>query len=220
MAWKCPRRKLVVVLDFGPLPELGGISGPITGPTHITMEAIRKMIMNGRAVLECDPADPRNEEKRIRLDSTNVSEQNFGKFESVVQEELKRLESIVAESEKKDEPSKNAATEEETVAEPAAVTDGFRPTEGEVAAEGYAPSEETTKEETTDDSSETTEEETVVELQAPANTEDSVTEDGPEKNATESDANDAEETAAPSNQMVIPVQQNQGGGKNKKNRHK
>lgn len=75
-------RKLVVVRDAGSLPELGGISGPLSTPTKITMTAIRKMITNGRTVFECDPADPRNKDKMIRLDLVNVNEIHFGKEQS------------------------------------------------------------------------------------------------------------------------------------------
>lgn len=88
-------RKLVVVMDYGRLPELGGISGPILSPTNMTLHAIKAMVSHGKTVLECDPRDPKNVDKRIRLNIANVITQNFGREEALIREELKRLEKAV-----------------------------------------------------------------------------------------------------------------------------
>ena len=71
-------RKLVIVRDGGILSELGGICGPIPNPTRIPVKKIIDMIVHNRTVFECDPADPRNEEKRVKLTLLNVKQDNFG----------------------------------------------------------------------------------------------------------------------------------------------
>ena len=73
------KRKLVVVMNPGPLPELGGIGGPITTPTNVTMQAIQKMIMNGKTVYACDPTCPRDASKRVLLDIGNFNNDVFCK---------------------------------------------------------------------------------------------------------------------------------------------
>ena len=70
-------RKLVVVMDSGPLSELGGIGGPIITPTRVTLSAVKKMLINGRKVYACDPSDPRNTDKYVLLDMVNVTDDNF-----------------------------------------------------------------------------------------------------------------------------------------------
>lgn len=70
-------RKLVAVYDNCVLPELGGIDGPVS-PSKITMDAILKMVMAGRTVYECDPANPAAVERRVRLTLENVKSVNFG----------------------------------------------------------------------------------------------------------------------------------------------
>lgn len=71
-------RKLVVVHDRCVLPELGGISGPIVTPSKIPVDTIAKMVLQMRTVYECDPKDPGNVEKRVRLTTDNVKKANFG----------------------------------------------------------------------------------------------------------------------------------------------
>ena len=71
------RRKTVVVLESGRIPELN-ICGPIQTPTRIGIKNIAMMVKNGKNVLECDPKDPHNQDKRIKLTTENVGKDNFG----------------------------------------------------------------------------------------------------------------------------------------------
>ena len=71
------RRKTVVVLESGRIPELN-ICGPIQTPTRIGIKNIAMMVKNGKNVLECDPKDPHNQDKRIKLTVENVGKENFG----------------------------------------------------------------------------------------------------------------------------------------------
>lgn len=71
-------RKLVVVNDNVRLVEVGNIYGPISTPTRIPLETIRAMCVKNRDVWECDPVDPRNREKRVKLTLANYGETHFG----------------------------------------------------------------------------------------------------------------------------------------------
>lgn len=71
-------RKLVVVNDNVRLVELGNIYGPISTPTRIPLETIRTMCVKNRDVWECDPNDPRDREKRVKLTLSNYGETHFG----------------------------------------------------------------------------------------------------------------------------------------------
>ena len=71
-------RKLVVVNDNVRLVELGNIYGPISTPTRIPLESIRALCVKNRDVWECDPSDPRNREKRVKLTLANYGETHFG----------------------------------------------------------------------------------------------------------------------------------------------
>lgn len=70
------KRKTVVVNESGRLPEIN-ITGPITKPTRIALPNIAKMVKSGKDVEECDPADPFNIEKRVKLTVENVGKDNF-----------------------------------------------------------------------------------------------------------------------------------------------
>lgn len=70
-------RKLVVVHDMGPLPELGGIAGPVSAPTRIPISKIGKLLNNGRTVYECNPVDPRAEGSRVKLTVENYRDEHF-----------------------------------------------------------------------------------------------------------------------------------------------
>lgn len=70
-------RKLVVVANSGPLKELDNLCGPISSPVRITMDAIHKMVLNGKKVYECNPAAPGNEEMRVLLTIQNYDKDNF-----------------------------------------------------------------------------------------------------------------------------------------------
>ena len=71
-------RKLVVVNDAVRLVELGNIFGPISTPTRIPLEMIRTMCVKNRDVWECDPNDPRNRDRRVKLTLSNYTVTNFG----------------------------------------------------------------------------------------------------------------------------------------------
>lgn len=66
-------RKLVIVKDHGYIPELKA-TGPIRTPSRIPIETIRKLLVNGRTVYECDPAAPADDKKRIKLTLQDIIE--------------------------------------------------------------------------------------------------------------------------------------------------
>ena len=70
------KRKTVVVLESGRLPELNML-GPITKPTRIALANIAMMVKNGKKVQECDPSNPMDLDKRITLTVDNVTKDNF-----------------------------------------------------------------------------------------------------------------------------------------------
>ena len=77
-------RKLVVVLEGGTIPELNNIGGPIVHPTRIELKNIAALVKNHKNVYECDPSDPNNEEKRIKLTTLEqVTGNNFGENKNV-----------------------------------------------------------------------------------------------------------------------------------------
>lgn len=117
------RRKTVVVLESGRIPELN-VCGPIQTPTRINIKNIALMVKNGKNVQECDPKDPHNQDKRIQLTTENVGKENFGapevKTESKPQQEKTPKSKIVVETakeekveEKKDPEDKKVSTIEE-----------------------------------------------------------------------------------------------------------
>lgn len=70
-------RKLVVIPDTGFMREIGGVTGPLQRPTRIPVDNIAELIKNGKTVWECDPADPMDAKKRIRLTAANLRKANF-----------------------------------------------------------------------------------------------------------------------------------------------
>lgn len=74
------RRKTVLVLESGRIPELN-VNGPISRPTRINLVTIANMVKHGRNVVECDPDDPHNTDKRITLTTENVGKDNFSNDE-------------------------------------------------------------------------------------------------------------------------------------------
>jgi hypothetical protein len=66
-------RKLVVVKDCGFIPEIKA-SGPINTPTKIPTDTIKKMVVNGRSVYECNV---QNTADRVKLTIHNVDKVNF-----------------------------------------------------------------------------------------------------------------------------------------------
>ena len=111
-------RKLVVVNDNVRLVEVGNIYGPISTPTRIPLETIRAMCVKNRDVWECDPADPRNREKRVKLTLANYGETNFGIGEGA----KKQVEPAPALVEEKKEEAPVAEAPEVPVEEPAEET--------------------------------------------------------------------------------------------------
>ena len=119
------RRKTVVVLESGRLPELN-IAGPITVPTRIALTNIATMVKNGKNVEECDPADPYNKEKRVKLTIENVGKDNFANGGNVtvasenkveIEEDVKKPEETPVEKVVETEVSEPKKEEAETVAE-------------------------------------------------------------------------------------------------------
>ena len=128
-------RKLVVVNDNVRLVEVGNIYGPISTPTRIPLETIRAMCVKNRDVWECDPADPRNREKRVKLTLANYGESHFGIGENL----KKRVESTPAPVEEKEEEAPVAEVPEVPAEEPAEET---VETDVESADEDSAPAQE------------------------------------------------------------------------------
>ena len=144
-------RKLVIVKDGGILPELGGICGPIPNPTRIPVKKIIDMIVHNRTVFECDPADPRNEEKRVKLTLVNVKQDNFCSNASKSEEKKEE----VPETPKNEEPKKEEV----------------KPEEKEEAAPVKEPVKEESKEEAPAEKAEEAKEEVKPEEAAPVATE-------------------------------------------------
>ena len=128
-------RKLVVVNDNVRLVEVGNIYGPISTPTRIPLETIRAMCVKNRDVWECDPADPRNREKRVKLTLANYGETHFGIGEGA----KKQAEPAPAPVEEKEEEAPVAEAPEVPAEEPAeeTVETGVEP-----ATEDNAPAQE------------------------------------------------------------------------------
>lgn len=76
-------RKLVIVKDRGYIPELKA-TGPIRTPARIPIETIRKLLVNGRTVYECDPASPADENKRTKLTLQAITEPTPAESEAPV----------------------------------------------------------------------------------------------------------------------------------------
>lgn len=188
-------RKLVVVMDYGRLPELGGISGPILSPTNMTLHAIKAMVSHGKTVLECDPRDPKNVDKRIRLNIANVITQNFGREEALIREELKRLEKAV---EQIDSGEKKESD--------------FRPIESSIEEPGNVDTEEPKVEQDVKEEDIPTSYEQTEDSEEPGNVD---TEESEQKD-TATDNNSKSNPA-----MTVPVkQQDQKSHKNKNKNHK
>ena len=128
-------RKLVVVNDNVRLVEVGNIYGPISTPTRIPLETIRAMCVKNRDVWECDPADPRNREKRVKLTLANYGETHFGIGEGA----KKQVEPTPAPVEEKKEEAPVAEAPEVPAEEPAEET---VETDVESADEDSAPAQE------------------------------------------------------------------------------
>lgn len=117
------KRKTVVVLESGRLPELN-IAGPITVPTRIALTNIATMVKNGKNVEECDPADPYNKEKRVKLTIENVGKDNFANgvnvkpaSENKVKEDVKKTEETPVEKSVEAEATEPKKEESETATE-------------------------------------------------------------------------------------------------------
>lgn len=70
-------KKLIVIETYGLLTELRGIVGPCLYPQMLDVNIIKKLVDGGKIVKECDPEDPSNAEKRVRLTQRNFNKPNF-----------------------------------------------------------------------------------------------------------------------------------------------
>ena len=66
--------KLVVIGTTGPIPELGGISGPISSPSRVEVSTLIRMVNARRVVYEVNPKDY---DQKVRLTVSNVTRDNF-----------------------------------------------------------------------------------------------------------------------------------------------
>lgn len=113
-------KKLVIVKDSGPIPELSFICGPILNPTRIDIGVIAKMVGAGRTVYECNPF---NTKDQVLLDITNVKSNNFT-TETVSTKDKTVVEEVKEETKETPEPVQETVVEEteKEVTEPEAET--------------------------------------------------------------------------------------------------
>lgn len=113
-------KKLVIVKDSGPIPELSFICGPVLNPTRIDIGVIAKMVGAGRTVYECNPF---NTKDQVLLDITNVKSNNFT-TETVSTKNETVVEEIKEEVKETPEPVQETVVEEtkKEVTEPEAET--------------------------------------------------------------------------------------------------
>ena len=113
-------KKLVIVKDSGPIPELSFICGPILNPTRIDIGVIAKMVGAGRTVYECNPF---NTKDQVLLDITNVKSNNFT-TETVSTNDETVVEEVKEEVKETPEPVQETVVEEteKEVTEPEAET--------------------------------------------------------------------------------------------------
>ena len=113
-------KKLVIVKDSGPIPELSFICGPILNPTRIDIGVIAKMVGAGRTVYECNPF---NTKDQVLLDITNVKSNNFT-TETVSTKDETVVEKVKEEVKETPEPVQETVVEEteKEVTEPEAET--------------------------------------------------------------------------------------------------
>ena len=99
-----PKRKLCRVATNGPIPELGGIAGPVKGPTMIDMRTVVNMVQHGRVVYEINP---KNYKEEVRLTIRNVNQNNFPDKKTVEYPQEKKVvqKSNNIEVEKKEMPA-------------------------------------------------------------------------------------------------------------------
>lgn len=113
-------KKLVIVKDSGPIPELSFICGPVLNPTRIDIGVIAKMVGAGRTVYECNPF---NTKDQVLLDITNVKSNNFT-TETVSTKDETVVEEVKEETKETPEPVQETVVEEteKEVTEPEAET--------------------------------------------------------------------------------------------------
>lgn len=113
-------KKLVIVKDSGPIPELSFICGPVLNPTRIDIGVIAKMVGAGRTVYECNPF---NTKDQVLLDITNVKSNNFT-TETVSTKDETVIEEVKEEVKETPEPVQETVVEEteKEVTEPEAET--------------------------------------------------------------------------------------------------
>jgi hypothetical protein len=106
-------RKLVVVSDAGFISELKA-TGPIKNPARIPVDTIKKMLVNGRSIYECDPADPANTKKRVKLTMQNVGKANFAGAKPAAAPVKEETNATTETSNPEVQESKEAAPTDET----------------------------------------------------------------------------------------------------------
>ena len=113
-------KKLVIVKDSGPIPELSFICGPVLNPTRIDIGVIAKMVGAGRTVYECNPF---NTKDQVLLDITNVKSNNFT-TETFSTKDETVVEEVKEETKETPEPVQETVVEEteKEVTEPEAET--------------------------------------------------------------------------------------------------
>ena len=89
--------KLVVIKTTGTIPELGGISGPVTTPSEFPIKKILQMVNGHRLVYE---VNPKNYKEQVKLTISNIRQVNFKKEAPAQKAETKKMEV------KKDESAK------------------------------------------------------------------------------------------------------------------
>lgn len=107
--------KLVVIKTTSSIPELGGISGPVTTPTELPIKKILQLVNGHRLVYEVNPD---NYKEQVKLTISNIRDVNFKKApvaakveapkkQDAKKEEAVKVPEIKAEAPKGDFEKKN-----------------------------------------------------------------------------------------------------------------
>ena len=128
------KRKFVYIPLNGPIPELNFVTGPV-GPTYVSMDVVKKLVQNGKPVFE---VDPKNHSKRVKLELTNMKNENMKVSSPENQNPVTPEETPVQESVKDKEPEtvepvepEKSETPEETVVKDSSVDKEPEVTESE-----------------------------------------------------------------------------------------
>lgn len=107
-------RKLVTVLEHGPIAELNYINGPIAHPTRINVKNIALLVKNKKKVFEYDPAHPDDESKKIAL--TTIEQVTANNFGNTTKDEVEPKSAPVEDIPEVEEPAEEVV--DETVGAP------------------------------------------------------------------------------------------------------